>query len=76
MQDLHAHRLKMLKKARQMQTRTADVVHHHMDLFIVGGLMEQLQIEFLHQLREQDRICVGHSVHLKIIALPARPMTI
>ena len=42
----------MLKEARQMQTRTADVIHHHVDLFIVGGLMEQLQIKFLHQLRE------------------------
>ena len=48
--DINPHRLEVIKKARQMQTRSAYIVDRDVDFFIVRRLVKKVQIKLVDQL--------------------------
>ena len=54
--DVDPHRLEMIEEARQMQPRTAHLVHCHMDLVEIRGFIVKIQLELRNDVRERNGI--------------------
>ena len=58
--DVDPHRLEMIEEARQMQPRTAHLVHCHMDLVEIRGFIVKIQLELRNDVRERNGIDICH----------------